>query len=171
MGLPRMAGRTTMSGKPDENEIPPEVADEAVKAAETSSPSERARRLARYEELCKRSSVKIKPEDLAVLSEYSKVIGAVSTAELRLRQLVETYPDRLPEHLKKTCANNLKETVMVMLNEFHQLRNGASQKKYDKRQVCRKCHNVFLVALPKDGICDECRAEGERRAKNRYDQT
>ncbi len=160
-----------MSEKHREDDIPPEAAEEAVKAAETSSPTERARRLARYEELCKRTSVKMQAEDLETLSAYSKVIGSVSNAELKLRQLVESYPDELPEHLKKTCANNLKETVMVMLNEFHQLRNGRRQKKYDKRHVCQKCHSVFLVPLPKDGICDECRAEAERRSKNRYDQT
>lgn len=148
-----------MSQSPEETRILEEAAAEAESAP---TADERAKRLARYEELCKKTSVRMQREDLDLFSQFSTVIGAVSEAENKLRQVFEKYPERVSERQQKTCTNNMKETVMVMLNEFHQLRNGRSQKKYDKRNVCVKCHNVFMEPLPKDGICDECRAAGNR---------
>lgn len=56
---------------------------------------------------------------------------------------------------------------MVMLKEFHALRHGQQQKKYDKRNICCGCHSVFMVPLPADGMCDECRAYKTSKASRR----
>ncbi len=132
-------------------------AGEETRASEDSDRRRRAR--ARYEELCNKPSMKIERADMMVMSEFSDIIGDINKLGKILTRLRDKYPEYLRLRQHQTCIDNLKETSQVMLHEFHNLRHGRSEKKYDKRYVCVNCHQVFMVPLPPDRVCDECRAE------------
>lgn len=119
---------------------------------------------ARYEKLCKTPSMRMEQADMMVLSEFSEIIASVNQAGKLVGRLQSRFPDYINERMIHVCRENLKETATVMLKEFHTLRHGRQQKKYDKRCICRKCHNIFMVPLPGDGICDECRASQTPRS-------
>jgi len=111
----------------------------------------------RYEELCKQKTISVKADDLAVMDEFSDVICTVNTASELLKNFRDRYGDSIPEAKLNVWKSNLRDASMIMLKEFYSLRNGKQAKTYDKRNICCKCHTVFMEALPPDRICDECR--------------
>jgi hypothetical protein len=113
--------------------------------------------LSRYDELRRVKGVRMEKSDLTLFSDLSVVLGKVNAAQRTVEALREKHPDLVDERIYNTWVTNLKETQMIMLREFHALRNGLKEKKYDKRCICTKCNAVFLVPLP-DGVCDECRS-------------
>lgn len=117
-----------------------------------------ARPLTRYEQLCRQRSVSIESNDVEIMTELSEIISHVNEIARLIERLDKEYNGYVPQRFVDMWSQNLKETSMVMLKEFHALRNGQQQKKYDRRNVCCCCHSVFMVALPADGLCDECRA-------------
>lgn len=121
--------------------------------------SESGADLSRYERLCKTPTLKLKKADVEVMTEFSNIIARVNDTGRVLTELHRQHPDVLPDRIYKTVRENLKETAMVMLREFHEMRHGRAQKKYDKKYVCERCHGVFMVPLPADNICDCCRSE------------
>lgn len=137
-------------------------------ATETPVPAEgapgAARPMTRYEELCKKPSMKIERADAAVFNEFSALVAHVSKALHHLEAAVAKDPEVLPERHVKTCVDNLKDTQTLMMKEFHALRNGRIQKKYDPRCVCVQCTTVYMIPLGPDGICDSCR--GSNAPKN-----
>lgn len=123
----------------------------------TQTPEPTDRPLSKYELLCRTPSMKMEKGDLKVWTEFSVVIGKVSAAAAALERLRTRVPSMKDNRSCRTCADNLKETSIVMMKEFHSLRNGRAAKKYDATHVCAECHMVFMVPLPEDGICDACR--------------
>jgi len=113
--------------------------------------------LSRYDELRRLKGVRMEKTDLTIFSDLSVVLGKVNAAQRTVETLRAKHPELVDERIYNTWVTNLKETQMIMLREFHALRNGLKEKKYDKRCICTKCNAVFLVPLP-DGICDECRS-------------
>lgn len=120
--------------------------------------------MSRYEQLCKLPSMQMERGDMDVMLEFSEIISKVNATGRLLTKLRENHPYALPPHIMQTLRDNLKETSTVMLRELHIMRNGREKKKYEKRFVCKCCHSVFMVPLPGDGICDECRADMTPRA-------
>lgn len=116
------------------------------------------RPMTRYEQLCKLPSMQMERADMDVMVEFSEVIALVNKAGRSATKLRDNHPYALPEHITNMIRNNLKETATVMLRELHIMRNGRAKKTYEKKFVCKSCHSVFMVPLPGDGICDECRA-------------
>ena len=112
----------------------------------------------KYRELCKKPSMTVKSDDLAVMNEFSEVIGSVSEAANLLEEFVKEYPDVIPEQKLRIWDDNLRETASIMFREFHQLRHGKQNKVYDKKYICKECKSVFMVPLP-ENICDECRSK------------
>lgn len=137
--------------------------ESCVKARERAE-EVRQRQRSRYEQLAKQSSMQLEQGDMQVLMQFSSVIAKVNEAGQALNKLRERHGEELPPHIINGLRENLKETSTVMLKELHALRNGRQQKKYDKRCICRLCHSVFMVPLPPDGICDECRAATTNRS-------
>lgn len=125
------------------------------------------RPLTKYEELCRAPSMNVAKEDLSVISQFSAVIASVNDAGRSIDGLRKSFPHAVEERHFSTWSENLKMTATTMMREFHALRNGRQQKKYDKRCVCEKCHSVFMVALP-GNICDECRAQEVPRGGGEY---
>jgi len=126
-------------------------------AAANQTPAPDAAPRSRYEELCRTPSMKIEKGDLSVLTEFSRIIANVQQLSRHIDAMKGDYPDVLPERFYNTWADNMKETSMVMLKEFHAMRHGRQQKKYDARHVCSRCQSVFMMALPSDNVCDACR--------------
>ena len=126
-----------------------------------------ARPLTRYEQLCRQKSVIIESDDVEIMTEFSEIISHVNEIARMVEKLEKEYPDYVPQRFIDMWSQNLKETSMVMLKEFHALRHGKEQKKYDKRNICCGCHSVFMVPLPADGMCDECRAYKTSKANRR----
>lgn len=114
--------------------------------------------MSRYDELRRARGVSMEKNDLSIYTDFSTVIGKIHAAQQTIEELRKDFPETFPERSYDTWIGNLKETQMIMMREFHSLRNGRKEKKYDKRCVCVKCHTVFMFPLPDDGICDECRA-------------
>ncbi len=112
----------------------------------------------RYEEVIRRKSLKVEKADVHVMMEFSSIIAKVNEAGKTITKIRDQYPDEIPTHLSNGIRDNIKETATVMLKEFQAMRHGRTQKKYDKKYVCKKCHSVFMVPLGKEGICDECKA-------------
>lgn len=140
---------------------PPQVASETPAPSETP---EKSTPLSRYDEIRQKRGVSMEKEDLALFSEFSVVIGKIHAAQRTIEKLREAHPDLVAERIYNTWISNLKDTHMIMMREFHSLRNGLKEKKYDKRCICVKCNTVFLVPLPADGICDECRSSKRQAA-------
>ncbi|MCC5875725.1 MAG: hypothetical protein JJU11_05860 [Candidatus Sumerlaeia bacterium] len=135
---------------------PPPAPTDAEQPAKPEAP------MSRYDQIRNTRGVSMEKEDLELFSEFSKVIGKIHAAQQTIEGLRDAHPELVPERHFNTWISNLKETHMVMMKEFYALRNGLKEKKYDKRCICIKCNTVFMVPLPADGICDECRAD--RRA-------
>lgn len=155
--LSELRGTKEEGGEPEEQR---EKGGE-VKLEESKPPvemEEKEKRRSRYEELCRTPSISMKQTDMLVMSEFSEIIGQVNKAGKALNTLRKQHPGLVQDRLAETCVENLKETSQVMLREFHSMRHGREQKKYDKRCVCVNCHGVFMTPLPSDRICDECRA-------------
>ena len=122
----------------------------------------------RYDEIRKTPTLKMESGDLSVMVAFSEVIAKVNTAGKAINTLRKSHPDLFPERLYKTWTDNLKETSTVMMKEFHNMRNGRQQKKYDKRCVCSVCHSVFMVPLGADQTCDACKAAKVPRGGGGY---
>ncbi len=116
------------------------------------------RPMTRYEQLCKLPSMPMEQDDKKVMVEFSGVIAKVNEAGKAFSQLRHQFPELIPPHLQSALRENLRETSTVMLRELHNMRNGRQQKKYDNRYICKRCHSVFMIPLPSDRLCDECRA-------------
>lgn len=139
-------------GRTVEVDITPDMEDDTAKV------DEQQRRRDRYQELCREPSMNIQKADMMVMSEFSDIIAEVNKAGKDLTRLRSEFEGVIQPRILNTCVENLKETATVMLREFHNMRHGRQEKKYDKRYVCVNCHQVFMVPLPGDRICDECRA-------------
>lgn len=122
----------------------------------------------RYDEIRKTPTLKMESGDLSVMVEFSEIIARVNTAGKAISTLRKAHPNLFPERLYKTWTDNLKETSTVMMREFHNMRNGRQQKKYDKRCICSVCHSVFMVPLGADQTCDACRAAKVPRGGGGY---
>jgi hypothetical protein len=122
-----------------------------------------ARPLTRYEELLRTKGTTLDKGDLSVYAELSNLAAAVHCISRSIASLREHHPHLFSDRHYDTWIDSLKETHTTMLKEIHALRNGRLEKKYDKRFVCARCHAVFMVALPEDGLCDECRGAMTRR--------
>lgn len=116
------------------------------------------RSLSRYEELCRQRSVTLGQEDLSVFTDFGEMIGAITAAQRAVEHFRKKHHGAVPERFCNLWETNLKEANGVLMKEFHALRHGRQEKKYDPRCVCRGCHAVFMVPLPAGGLCDECRA-------------
>lgn len=123
---------------------------------DTPRPSREA--MKRYDEMRKRKSVTVRGEDIKVMEEMSEVICTVNTATSLLEEFRKKYGEAITEQKYNGWRNTLRDTSMIMLKEFHALRNGRQAKTYDKRNICSVCHTVFMEPLPADRICDECRS-------------
>lgn len=134
-------------------------------AEEKPAPPRAPSPMSRYDELRNARGVSMEKDDLCVYTDFSSVIGKIHAAQQTIEGLRRDFPDILPERSFDTWIGNLKETQMVMMREFHALRNGRREKKYDKRCICVRCFSVFLVPLPADGLCDECRAAAQDAPK------
>lgn len=156
------------AGEPAEPASPPEEKDAAPPAAppppaaEPPAPAKSDAPMSRYDQIRNTRGISMEKEDLALFSEFSGVIGKIHAAQQTIEKLRTAHPDLVSERHFNTWISNLKETHMVMMKEFHALRNGLKEKKYDARCICKKCNSVFLVPLPADGMCDECRADRRR---------
>lgn len=143
----------------EEAEAPPSPAVTQPEPQEVETPAttpETAR--SRYEELCRTPSMKMEAGDLEAMTRLSEVIGKINEALRNVEKLEEAdTAGEFPERFTKLWTQNLKDTVTVLMKEFHALRHGRYQKKYDKKFICKECHGVFMAPLP-GGICDECRA-------------
>lgn len=148
----------------------PKPADPEAATRDITNPelNKTPRSLSRYEELCHTPTLKMESGDLNVIVAFSEVIAKVNAAGKSLNTLRKKQPELFPAHMYHTWVENLKETSTVMMKEFHHLRNGRQQKKYDKRYVCEKCHSVFMVPLPSDNTCDACRASAVPRGGGAY---
>ncbi|MDX2176127.1 MAG: hypothetical protein SF028_06620 [Candidatus Sumerlaeia bacterium] len=111
----------------------------------------------RYDQIRRTPGMQVKTEDVKILDELSTILGYVNSASAALAKFTKDHPTLVAPNISYLWQDNLKETSTVMLREFHALRNGRLAKSYDKRNVCTKCHTVYMSPLP-DGICDECRS-------------
>lgn len=136
-----------------------ERSEGAAKAPrDESTPRPSAESMARYDALRKKKSIVMKGEDIRVMEEMSDVVCTVNTATALLEEFRKQYGEAISEEKYNGWRNTLRDTSMVMLKEFHALRNGRQAKVYDKRNICSVCNTVFMQALPADRICDECRS-------------
>lgn len=154
---------------PAHTPLPLELEEEGaarVGTGETPAPIREAR-MSRYEELCKKPSMTVKSGDLQVMTQLSDILCAIHRAVGKLQNFEKRHGDAIPLRKYRLWEDNLRETATIMLHEFHALRHGKENKTYSKRQVCRICNNVFMVALP-DGICDECRSKQHTPKSGEY---
>lgn len=133
------------------------LAAEKVEGAARAPEAEVRRRLSKYDELRKKPSMTMKVEDLKVWDELSEIMGSVNRAVALIDSFKRDNAEKLPVEKFDGVAAGLKEVSSIMFREFHALRHGKQHKTYDKKNVCTKCHSVFMAPLP-DGICDECRS-------------
>ncbi len=137
---------------------PKPAADNTPIPIASEKPVREERPLTKYEELCKKRSVTMGREDLDVFTELSDMLCSVNESLAEFQKVIGEHPELIQKHIAKTCEDNLKDTAAVMFKEFHALRNGRMNKTYDPKCVCKQCHTVYMVPLPGDGLCDECRA-------------
>lgn len=135
----------------------PQKQDAPAPAPAPEPASPRHPSMKRYEELTKKKSIALGDGDIDVISEFCAIIGKVNELRRHVQNLENNHPDYVPERFIKLWQSNLRETSEVMMKEFHELRNGRKEKKYNAKHICKKCHSVFLMPLP-GGVCDECRA-------------
>jgi hypothetical protein len=161
--------------KPEENEpacetpapapVAEEKKDDLPDTLPDTTPIPDSRPMTRYEELCRKPSMSLEAGDVSVMTDLSEIIARVNEAARYVERLQKEHPNFMPERFLNLWINNLRDTSQVMMREFHALRNGRQQKKYDKRCICAKCNGVFLTVLP-GGVCDECRASKRSAPRN-----
>ena len=96
-------------------------------------------------------------EQQFILNEFSEIIKLHNEALDRLKRYAEAYPYLIAPNLAELMEHNLKDNLTLLYRELQGLQNQ-KDKKYQKKFVCKKCHQVFLSSLP-DGICDRCRSK------------
>lgn len=146
----------------------PPAIDSSIPETPPPGSAPKQRPLSRYEEMIRAPSLTMNKEDINAITEFSEMIAKVNAAQRSLEKLRTAHPELFNERMYSGWTANLKETGMIMLKEFHALRNGRQQKKYDKRFVCSKCHSVFMVPLPPEGLCDECKGSKTPRLGGAY---
>ena len=90
-------------------------------------------------------------------NEFSEIIKMLNQALERLQRFREEYPYLIAPNVFETIEENLKENSHIMLRELQNMMR-AEGPYYQKKYVCKNCHQVFLMSLP-DGLCDECRSK------------
>lgn len=144
---------------PPREETPKAIARavEENEGATRAPEAEVRQRLSKYDELRKKPSMTMKVEDLKVWDELSEIMGSVNRAVAMIDAFRRDFADKIPGEKFDAVGSSLKDVSTVMFREFHALRHGKRNKTYDKKNVCTKCHSVFMEPLP-EGVCDECRS-------------
>jgi hypothetical protein len=96
-------------------------------------------------------------EQQFIMNEFAEIIKYHNTSLERLKRFAEAYPYLIAPNVLELIEHNLKDNITLLYREFQGLQNQ-KDKKYQKKFVCNKCHQVFLSSLP-DGICDKCRSK------------
>lgn len=96
-------------------------------------------------------------EEIFVLNEFSEIIKQHNSALDKLKRFQEGYPYLIAPNIFDTLQHNLKENTQILFREMSGLHNQ-KDKKYDKKYVCKVCHQVYMMKL-RGGICDECRGK------------
>ena len=114
----------------------------------------------KYDELRKRPSMKgLKNEDMETLEKLSDVASPVNVAINKIQDFEKKYALMIDRQKMASLRSQLREISSVMLAEVYALRHGQREKTYDESKICKVCHSVFMVSLPKDRICDSCRSQ------------
>jgi len=148
----------------------PKVVEERVSEKPPAPPSQRQMKKEgaakvkktgrKYDELRKRPSMKaLKNEDMETLEKLSDVAAPVNVAIKLIQDFEKKYALMIDRNKIGSYRSQLREISSVMLAEVYALRHGKQKKVYDESKICKVCHSVFMVSLPKDRICDACRSQ------------
>ena len=102
-------------------------------------------------------------EELFVLNEFSEIVKYHNIALERIKRFQEAYPYLIAPNVFDTIQHNLKDNITILLREMSGMKDQ-KKKQYNKKHVCRVCHQVYMMNLP-GGICDECRGKYGERAE------
>ncbi len=143
---------------------PPSAAARRETPDEEEPPAAPKTPMSRYDQLRKRPSISMAPEDVRTANEFSEILFHISRALVLLQRFREKYPYLIAPNVFAVWEDNMKESSTTMLREFQSLKNPRARH-YEKKFVCKLCKSVFFVSLP-DGICDECRGKMGPKASN-----